>query len=104
MPTWIDPSAQKGGSLDLLKPAPANVPAQQVVQPTADSTSIGRALNLLSSGRFDKYIGSKFLSQLEDSGFARAGRVDWNLVAGLFNRSDVASLLRTLVSRWSSHG
>ena len=88
MPTWIDPSAQKGGSLDLLRPGPAvaevvarTLRASGPYAPRSDTRSKNRRRERASfgEGRTDRVCimigGTKTLIPLDEAGHCLTGAI-----------------------------
>jgi hypothetical protein len=64
-----------------------------------DADGIGKAMRLLRAGRYDRYIEARHMRTLEQAGYVRAGKVDWNRVEALVRRADVFAMLRNLAVR-----
>jgi len=107
MPTWIDPSGLKGGSLDLLRVVPvgrATVPPRSLLAvpsrgpqmlASAPSRSTGQAsatagasaavwsklvsvtMREMQSGMFDAGISPRLRNRLRSAGLADGDRIDW---------------------------
>jgi len=65
-----------------------------------DADGISKAMTWLRSGSYDRYIGAKHMRTLEQAGYARAGKLDWNRIEVMVRRADVFAMLRTFAMRY----
>ncbi len=72
--------------------------AEQYVSPAL----VDQAIAQLRTGKFDRFLGPKYMGRLQRAGLARNGSVNWTAAAGIIKRTDQAARLLSLARTWFS--